>query len=102
MFLVCINRVIIVFVVQNDQDHTIFKKLFFSICLVRVCNSFLLWEAHCLHIQVFGNNMPGKVLSHKKAEVNQQFRVFTKQEAVCLYRILMMILLENPTVFNVS
>ena len=46
--------------------------------------------------------MPGKVLSHKKAEVNQQFRVFTKQEAVCLYRILMMILLENPTVFNVS
>jgi hypothetical protein len=32
---------------------------------------------------VFGNNVPGKILSHKKAELNQQFRVFTKQEAVC-------------------
>lgn len=70
--------------VQNDQDHTIFKKnIFFFICVVCVCNSYLLWEALSLHIQVFGNNVPEKMLSHKKAEVNQQFRVFTKQEVVC-------------------
>jgi hypothetical protein len=27
--------------------------------------------------------VPEKMLSHKKAEVNQQFRVFTKEEVVC-------------------
>lgn len=83
MCLVCIKRIIIVFVVQNDQDHTIFKKLFFHTCVFCVCNSLLLWEAHSLHIHESGNNVPGKILSHEKAEVNQQFRVFTKQEAVC-------------------
>jgi len=31
---------------------------------------------------VLGNNVPGKILSHKKAEVNQQCRVFTEQNAV--------------------
>jgi hypothetical protein len=79
-FLVCVKRVAIVFVVQNDQDHTILKKKYFFVC---VRNSYLLWEAHSLRIQVFGNNVPEKMLSHKKAEVNQQFRVFTKQEVVC-------------------
>jgi len=42
---VCINRVAIVFVVQNDQDHTILKKNIFFVCVVCVCNNYLLWEA---------------------------------------------------------
>jgi len=63
VLLVCIKRVIIVFVVQNDQDHTIFKNCFLLFVLyvcatVSYCRKHTDFTYQCLEIMCQRNTVP--------------------------------------------